>query len=196
MPSSGTEPGHRTGGEMDTVPHAPLRPIPASVPDFREDRSSMLKIEVPGCEPLLLSDLVLDYNGTIAAGGKIIDGVKERLEVLSRSLDIHVLTADTFGNVRSAISEAVCRLFIIPPDNQAQAKADYVRRLGCERAVCVGNGRNDTLMLGEAALGIAVIQSEGAFSRAVLSADVVTTGILDALDLLIHPLRLAATLRT
>ena len=195
MPSSGTEPGHRTGGGMDTVPHAPLRPIPASVPEFREDRASMLKIEIPGCEPLHLSDLVLDYNGTIAAGGRLIDGVKERLEVLSQSLDIHVLTADTFGSVRSELSEAVCRLYVIPPGNQAQAKVDYVRRLGCEGVVCVGNGRNDTLMLGEAALGIAVIQSEGAFSRAVLSADVVTTDILDALDLLIHPLRLAATLR-
>jgi soluble P-type ATPase len=50
-------------------------------------------------------------------------------------------------------------------------------------------------MLKEAALGIGVIQAEGAAVEAILAADLVTTSVLDALDLLIHPLRLTATLR-
>jgi soluble P-type ATPase len=61
--------------------------------------------------------------------------------------------------------------------------------------VAIGNGRNDTLMLQQAALGIAVMQTGGAATTALLAGDVVTPGIVDALDLLIHPDRLKATLR-
>jgi soluble P-type ATPase len=45
-------------------------------------------------------------------------------------------------------------------------------------------------------LGIAVILQEGTFPGTVSAADVVTHSILDALDLLLFPLRLTATLRT
>lgn len=156
----------------------------------------MLKIDIHGCESLCLSHLVLDYNGTIAVDGKIISGVGERLDLLSEHLCVHVVTADTFGSVQSELSDITCQVYIIPRENQAQAKADYVGKLGCDRAVCIGNGRNDVLMLEISALAIAVIQSEGSSIQSVLAADIVTTSVLDALDLLIHPLRLAATLRT
>ena len=64
---------------------------------------------------------------------------------------------------------------------------------GC---VAIGNGRNDRLMLRDAVLGIALVQTEGAAAEAIANADVVCTHILDALDLLANPLRLAATLRS
>jgi len=44
-------------------------------------------------------------------------------------------------------------------------------------------------------LGIAVLQAEAASTEAVLAADILSRSILDALDLLLHPLRLTATLR-
>ena len=50
-------------------------------------------------------------------------------------------------------------------------------------------------MLEGAALGIAVIQAEGAAGETLMAADVVAPGILEALDLLANPLRLVATLR-
>jgi soluble P-type ATPase len=46
-----------------------------------------------------------------------------------------------------------------------------------------------------AALGIAVIQAEGAAPQTLCAADVVVREIGDALDLLVQPKRLAATLR-
>jgi soluble P-type ATPase len=157
----------------------------------------MLEIQIPGRgQPLQLSHLVLDYNGTVACDGHLISGVRDRLEALSASLEIHILTADTFGSVREALSGIPCQLSIIPREEQARAKLSYVERLGLHSSVCVGNGRNDRLMLKEAALGIAVMQVEGAAMDAVLAADVVVVHILDALDLLLHPLRLAATLRS
>jgi soluble P-type ATPase len=150
----------------------------------------MLELQIPGHKPLSLLHLVLDYNGTIACDGRIIQGVKERLEHLARSLEVHILTADTFGNVQKELSGIPSRLTVIPRENQAEAKLDYVERLGPEHSVCIGNGRNDRLMLKEAALGIAVIQVEGSAVAAILEADIITLNILDALDLLLHPLRL------
>ena len=48
----------------------------------------------------------------------------------------------------------------------------------------------------DTALGVVVVQAEGSAADAVLSADIVVTDILNALDLLRHPLRLTATLRS
>ena len=45
-----------------------------------------MKIEIPGYKELDLNYLVLDYNGTIAMGGKIKESVKERICRLARSL--------------------------------------------------------------------------------------------------------------
>jgi soluble P-type ATPase len=156
----------------------------------------MLELHIPGHKPLSLWHLVLDYNGTIACDGRIIQGVRERLEPLARSLEVHVLTADTFGNVREELSGIPSQLTVIPGENQAEAKRKYVEKLGQEHCICIGNGSNDRLMLKEAALGIAVLQVEGAAVAAVLEAGIVTSSVLDALDLLLHPLRLTATLRS
>ena len=155
----------------------------------------MLDIAIPGAEPLRLSHLVLDYNGTLAADGAILPGVAERLKILAEHLEIHIVTADTFGSVRAQVAHLPVQLAVIPPEKQAQAKADYLNTLGPASSVAIGNGRNDALMLQQATLGIAVVQTEGAATAALLAADVVTPGIIDALDLLIHPNRLKATLR-
>ncbi len=155
----------------------------------------MLKVDIPGNKTMDLYFLVLDYNGTIACDGRIIPGVQDIIIELAGSLSIHILTADTFGSVQKELDGIPCERVVIPKENQARAKADYIRQLGSPHCVCVGNGRNDALMLKEAVLGIAVIQEEGCAMEALLAADVVTPGIRDALDLLRFPLRLAATLR-
>jgi len=71
----------------------------------------------------------------------------------------------------------------------------YIEQLNPAATVCIGNGRNDRLMLQEAVVGIVVLQKEGAVRSALAAADVVTPDILAALDLLTHPFRLVATLR-
>ncbi|MEN6431983.1 MAG: ATPase P [Smithella sp.] len=155
-----------------------------------------VEINVPGYKTLSLSFLVLDYNGTIACDGHLIPGIKELLIDLSQRLAIHILTADTFGGVKEELQGIPCEIVVIAKENQAQAKADHVRKLDEHKTVCIGNGRNDALMLKEAELGIAVIQTEGCAVDALLAADVVTQDIQEALNLLRHPLRLAATLRS
>jgi len=156
----------------------------------------MITVDIPGYKTLALEHLVLDYNGTLACDGKVIPGVKEGLDALSEKMKIHVLTADTFGKVRSGLEGFPCDISILPIENQADGKLAYVEGLGRRHTVCIGNGRNDQLMLKESALGIAVILEEGVAVESVLSADIVCTGIVSALDLLMNPLRLTATLRS
>jgi len=155
----------------------------------------MLEINIPGAKTLLLTHLILDYNGTLAGDGSLLEGVAERLAILAQHLEIYIVTADTFGSVRAQVADLPVQLAVMLPENQAQAKAAYIDTLGAAASAAIGNGRNDSLMLKKAALGIAVVQTEGAATAALLAADVVTPGIIEALDLLLHPDRLRATLR-
>ena len=156
----------------------------------------MLEFDIPGFGKLTLAHLVLDYNGTIACDGKLLPGVKQALRALAQKLAIHVLTADTFGSAHSFLAGIPCKVSIIDNQDQEIGKLDYVRKIGAAQTVCIGNGRNDRLMLQAAALGIAVVLEEGAAAPTVMAADIVCTRIVAALDLLRNPLRLTATLRS
>jgi soluble P-type ATPase len=155
----------------------------------------MIEVSIPGYKILQLKHLVMDYNGTMACDGRLIDGVREKLETLCHQLEIHVLTADTFGKARSELAGVPTALSILPEANQDQGKLEYVRRLGADAVVAVGNGRNDKLMLAEAGLGIALIQEEGACVETVTAADMVCPDILSGLSLLTDTGRLVAGLR-
>ena len=156
----------------------------------------MLEIEIPGRATLRLAHAVLDVNGTIARDGELLPGVAERLQSLASILELHLLTADTHGG-----QDRIDRELGFPAirlgtgAGQAELKAEHVRRLGAESVVAIGNGVNDALMLAAAALGIAVVGPEGAAGAAVRAADVVTPSVEAALDLLLKPRRLVATLR-
>lgn len=156
----------------------------------------MIQLSIPGFGELALSHLVIDYNGTLAQDGKLLPGAREVLHTAAKDLNIHVLTADTFGLAAGQLSGLPVTLTVLPPDNQAEAKRSFVENLGTSSTVAIGNGRNDRGMLAESALGIAVIQGEGAAAAAIAAADIVAANVLDAFDLLNHPKRLIATLRS
>ncbi len=155
----------------------------------------MLAIQIPGGLQAAFTDLVLDYNGTLAADGALINGVADRLTALADVLTVHVITADTFGSAATALAGLPVQLKLLGAGAQDLAKAGFVHALGADQTIAVGNGRNDALMLRTAALGLAVIQAEGAAQSTIAAADVVLTSINDALDLLLQPKRLIATLR-
>ena len=160
--------------------------------DMSKNEEGKLIIDIPGRKQLILSHLLLDFTGTLSYGGSLIYGVAERLEELSKKLKIVVLTADTFGTVRQELDGLPLRLELI---STGEDKANYVKKLGSENVVAIGNGFNDIDMVKLAALGIAVIGGEGASGKLIQAADVVVNHINDALDLLIYPIRLKATLR-
>jgi soluble P-type ATPase len=156
----------------------------------------MIAVDIPGFGALSLEHLVLDYNGTIALDGALLPGVADALGELAATLDIHAVTADTFGTAAKALSGLAVELVIAPGSAQAEYKLQVIDRLSADRVVAIGNGRNDQKMLRHAALGIVVIQREGAAVESLSSADIVTTDILHALSLLQNPQRLVATLRS
>ena len=155
----------------------------------------MIEVDIPGYKMLSLEHLVLDHNGTLAVDGILVPGVKACLIKLSQDLKVHVITADTFGKARAQLEGIPCQLSILARDDQDIGKLAYIKDLDPNRCVCIGNGRNDRLMLQRAALGMAVILDEGAAAQTLQAADVVCAGIVPALELLLNPLRLTATLR-
>ena len=156
----------------------------------------MIEIDIPGFGKLELLHLVSDYNGTLALDGELLPGVAERLRRLSPDLRIHVVTADTFGLAGDRLAGLPVELVIMPARSQSEAKLQFVSSLGSASVVAIGNGRNDRKMLSAASLGIALVQREGAAAETAAAAHVLCTSALDALDLLLEPKRLIATLRS
>lgn len=154
-----------------------------------------MTIEIPGKSTLELTRLLLDMNGTLSLDGKIPAGVREQLKRLADFFSIYLLTADTFGTARREAADLPLEFTKVGQQGYLD-KLAFLRTLGTTATVAIGNGYNDHLMLKEAALGIAVLGPEGAHPLSLASADIVVTSIEQALDLLLHPKRIAATLRT
>jgi soluble P-type ATPase len=155
---------------------------------------SVIKIEIPGREPLEICHLVLDYNGTIAVDGLLLRELAEPIEALSRDVDIHILTADTYGTVAAQCAGLCAQVCTFPQANAGSCKAEIVRSLGGGVA-CMGNGFNDIPMFEIADLAIAVLLEEGTCAALLPHADVLVRSALDGFHLLLKPNRLKADLR-
>lgn len=156
-----------------------------------------IAVEIPGLGAFGWRHLVLDLNGTLALDGALLEGVAPRVAALSRLLEVHLLTADTHGTGARAAAELGISLHRLAHEagTEARQKAEFVAELGAESVIAIGNGANDVEMLRLASLGIAVLGPEGAARAALDAADLLARDIREALDLLLHPQRLAATLR-
>lgn len=155
----------------------------------------MLKINIPGREEMVLNHLILDYNGTIAEDGLIIESIRPRLAQLSRDLSICVITADTHGTAAQRCEGLPLKVLTFPTTEVGKIKADEARKLS-GGVVCIGNGFNDIQMSDVCDLSICVMGKEGCCGALLMHVDVVVTSIDDALDLLLKTGRLRATLRT
>ncbi len=154
-----------------------------------------MTISIPNLDTYALSDIVCDYNGTIAKDGKVLPGVKTLFQALQQHFTIHVITADTFGSVQKELEDYNVKIKVISSSDHTQEKADFIEALGKEKCVAIGNGNNDTLMLKAAAIGIAVIGDEGCCTQTLLASDIAVKTVEDALSLLSNTKRLIATLR-
>jgi soluble P-type ATPase len=158
-------------------------------------RIAMLEIQIPGFGVTLLEHLVSDFTGTLSVDGKLIPKVRDRLNSISKFLEIHILTADTFGMAKMEMHDIPCELFILTGENHDVQKENYVHTINAEKVIAFGNGNNDRKMLKAARVGLAVSQEEGCAVEALLAADIHVTSALTGLDLLLHPKRLKAALR-
>jgi len=151
-------------------------------------------IEIPYYKTLTLEHLVLDYNGTIAKDGTLKVEVKALLLELCKNYTVHVIT-DTFGSVKAQMEDFSVIVKVLQTNNHTAEKAAYIDGLGKENCVAVGNGNNDSGMLHNATLGIAIIGDEGCATPTLLQSDISCANIENALTLLLNQKRLIATLR-
>lgn len=155
----------------------------------------MIELTIPGRGTVRLKHLVCDVNGTLAVDGRLVDGMVSRLSALRDRLELHLLTADTHGRQRFIDERLKTQAVRVTRGQEAEQKAAYVRRLGSETVIAIGQGANDAAMLRTAAIGVCVLSAEGTAVETLLAADLVTPDIHTALDLIEHPLRLVASLR-
>ncbi len=155
----------------------------------------MFEIDIPGFGVVRLEHLVSDFTGTLSVDGKLLPGVKERLNKIAEFIKIHILTADTFGKARVELQGINCEIHILTGENHDTQKEEYVNKLGANRVVAFGNGNNDRKMLKAAKIGIAVTEGEGCAVDAITSADIHVRSAVDGLDVLLNPKRCKATLR-
>ncbi|MHB1500745.1 MAG: HAD family hydrolase [Candidatus Dormibacteria bacterium] len=155
----------------------------------------MLEIEVPGWRALKLEHLVLDLNGTLAVDGELLP-IHSRITKVRQHLEVLLLSADTHGTLEKVAAALGIEAIRLDHDaSGSEQKAEHVARLGAESVVAIGNGANDRGMLELAALAVVVIGAEGCALSALTVADVAVPSAVDALDLLLEPRRLVATLR-
>lgn len=140
----------------------------------------MITITIPSRAALHIERVVLDVNSTLTLDGALLPGVVERIARLQEQVGVELLTADTRGRLVDVTRMLRVRGVRLEAETISEQKRAYIEGLGAA---------------GMAGIGIVVLGPEGAAGAALRVADVVTAGITDALDLLLEPLRLVATLR-
>jgi len=155
----------------------------------------MIQISIPGQRDLMIENVVFDFNGTLATDGILDQAVKDRLLQLKGSVNVFILTSDTYGTVADEFNGFCAQVKVLKGDNVSAEKRKFVYRYGAENTICIGNGNNDIGMFQICALSILIIGDEGCSVKALMVADIAVKSIVDALDMLINPQRIMATLR-
>lgn len=156
----------------------------------------MLILEIPGRNRLVIENVVFDYNGTLAVDGVMTPDTKDSLAKLAKLVNVYVLTADTHGTARQQCSGLAVHVSTFPGTDAGQQKAAIIKKLGPEKTLSVGNGFNDIVMSRLATLSIGLIGPEGCSGQLLTVCDIVVSSLTDVFDLLLHPTRIKATLRS
>ena len=117
------------------------------------------------------------------------------LHELTKKYKVHVITSDTFGSVKSQLSDFKLTVKVLSSHKHTDEKEAYINELGSQNCAAVGNGNNDIKMIKKAELGIALIGGEGCSTQTLIHSDIICKTIEDALNLLLNEKRLIATLR-
>lgn len=155
----------------------------------------MIEIDIPGRNNFKIENIVFDYNGTVAVDGMMNTEVKEMLTKLNQYLNVYIITADTYGNVRSQCEGLPVKIETFSKGNATFYKKQFVEKIGAEFTIAVGNGLNDVGMFKASALAIAVIEEEGCASEAIIHSNITVKSIKNVFNMIIKKSRIKATLR-
>ncbi len=157
-----------------------------------------IAIDIPGFGKRVIHVIVSDYTGTLSLRGKLTPGVKLRLLGLRKLVDLEIVTADTYGTARQQL-HGIAVPIMLKKERQDVEKRDFARKFDLRHVAAFGNGNNDRLLLAavkkSGGLAIAVDNGEGCALDAIVAANLLIFGATSALDLLLEPTALQATLR-
>ncbi len=152
-------------------------------------------INVPETGKYEIENIVFDYNGTIAINGEIISGILEKIVKLTEVFNVAIITADTFNTVRKAFKNTNVNIHIIDNENGMIQKKEFIKNIGSNKTIALGNGRNDELMLKESIISVAILNDEGVSLKALNSADFLLKDINHFFEMIEEPKKLIAILR-
>lgn len=155
----------------------------------------MIEFDIQDLGIIKIQHIICDFSGTLSVDGRLLPGIKDKLNHLAEQLEVHILTSDTHGKAKEELKGLNATVQILEGEDHTGQKAKYVHDLGAQSVIAIGNGNNDRKMLKAARIGICVCLDEGCAAAALQSADIFVKSIDHALDLLVHPKRLIATLR-
>lgn len=150
-------------------------------------------INIPNGITYNINNLVLDYNGTIAESGELLESASKYFHKISKILDIYVVTGDTFFNARNQLKNHPVKVIITDPNNGVNSKLDFIKTLN--GSIAIGNGSIDYKMLEYADIGFAILGPEGLSKKAFDHADILVRSIDDAFEMILNTKKLIATLR-
>jgi soluble P-type ATPase len=154
----------------------------------------MLSVLRPGQDPLEIDSIFVDFEGTLAADGRVHPKAKEKINLLSKRTRICLFAKGDRGTCEKSLRKIRAEIVYLAEGTASMQKIDRLRAAGPKRTIVIGNGLDDVQALEEAGLGICVIGKEGASGEAMKQADLVVLNVMDALDFLLKPLRQKATL--
>lgn len=155
----------------------------------------MFEIKIPGRNEFNIKNIVFDYNGTLATDGTMDEATANGILKLKEFANVYVVTADTHGNVREQCKDLGITVKTFPTGKADIEKKKIVEELGAIETICIGNGYNDIEMFKIAAISIAIIHNEGCSGKLIGVSDIVVTSIEDAINMILNPKRIIATLR-
>ena len=152
-----------------------------------------MKYSPKGIDEIEIDTIILDLNGTIAVNGVLVDGLIDRLNQLKNlGFKIYLFTGDQRGNAQDLAQETGIKVEIATSTEEKEA---LTQKLDVNKTVAIGNARIDIGTFKRTKLRIATIQAEGIHTEILKYVDILVPSINDALDLLLHPDSLCATLR-
>ena len=172
--------------------------LPARPPAGERADKPGITADIPGFGSRRFIVVVSDYTGTFSFDGRVAPDVKALLTSLAALIDLHIVTADSFGTAARELA-GIAEPYLLRTARHDTEKAAYLGRFDLRTVIALGNGNNDRLMLKAVnqggGLAIAVDNGEGCAMDAMRSAGLFVHGAAQALGLLLDPLRLKATLR-
>ncbi|MGH9685614.1 MAG: HAD family hydrolase [Candidatus Acidiferrales bacterium] len=103
-------------------------------------------IEIPGFGTREIHTVISDYTGTLSTGGRLGSGVRDKLLKLLESVDISVISSDSFGTAASELA-GIVEPEILRTNGHDMEKRDYATRFDLGNVAAFGNGNNDRLLL-------------------------------------------------